>query len=78
MPAILSRLSLFYIKYISRDLDNTEILLYKLFVRLDNHSRFQLQKLFEILQYRKKYQEAAIFERIKFFNFKPIISACCL
>jgi len=33
MPAILSRFSLLYIKYISRNLDNTEILLYKLFVR---------------------------------------------
>jgi len=33
MPAILSRLSILFINYISRDLDNTKILLYKLFIR---------------------------------------------
>jgi len=33
MPAILSRLSILFINYISRDLDNTKILLYKFFVR---------------------------------------------
>jgi len=33
MPAILSRLYITFINYISRDLDNTKILLYKLFVR---------------------------------------------
>jgi len=33
MPAILSRLSILFINYISRDLDNIKILLYKLFVR---------------------------------------------
>jgi len=33
MPAILSRLSILFINYISCDLDNTKILLYKLFVR---------------------------------------------
>jgi len=32
MPAILSRLSILFINYISRDLDNTKILLYKIFV----------------------------------------------
>jgi len=30
MPAVLSRLSNLFINYISRDLDNTKILLYKL------------------------------------------------
>jgi len=34
MPAILSKFSILFISYISRDLDNTKILLYKLFVRL--------------------------------------------
>jgi len=33
MPAILSRFSILFINYLSRDLDNTKILLYKLFVR---------------------------------------------
>jgi len=33
MPAILSRRSILFINYISRNLDNTKILLYKLFVR---------------------------------------------
>jgi len=33
MPAILSRLSKLFINYISLDVDNTNILLYKLFVR---------------------------------------------
>jgi len=33
MPKILSRLSILFINYKSRDLDNTKILLYKLFVR---------------------------------------------
>jgi len=33
MSTILSRLSILFINYISRDLDNTKILLYKLFVR---------------------------------------------
>jgi len=33
MPAILSRLSILFINYIPRDLDNTKILLYKLYVR---------------------------------------------
>jgi len=33
MPAILSRLSIIFINYLSRDLKNTKILLYKLFVR---------------------------------------------
>jgi len=33
IPTILSRLSILLISYISRDLDNTKILLYKLFVR---------------------------------------------
>jgi len=33
MPAILSRLSILYINFISRDFDYVKILLYKLFVR---------------------------------------------
>jgi len=33
MLGILRRLSILFINYISRDLDNTKILLYKLFVR---------------------------------------------
>jgi len=33
MPAILSRLSSLFINYLSCDLDNTKILLYKLFVQ---------------------------------------------
>jgi len=33
IPVILSRLSILFINYISRDLDNTKILLYELFVR---------------------------------------------
>jgi len=33
MTAIFSRLSILIIKYISRDLDNAKLLLYKLFVR---------------------------------------------
>jgi len=33
MPAILSRISIFFIKYLSRDLDDIKILLYKVFVR---------------------------------------------
>jgi len=33
MPALLSRLSILFINYISRNLDNTKILLYKLFFR---------------------------------------------
>jgi len=33
MSAILSRLSILFINYMSRDLDKTKILLYKLFVR---------------------------------------------
>jgi len=33
MPAILRRLSILFINYISRDLDNTKILLYKLSIR---------------------------------------------
>jgi len=33
MLAVLSRLSILFINYILRALDNTEILLYKLFVR---------------------------------------------
>jgi len=33
MFAILSKLSILFINYILRDLDNTKILLYKLFVR---------------------------------------------
>jgi len=33
MPAILSRVSIFFINYISRDLNNTKILLYKLFIQ---------------------------------------------
>jgi len=33
MPAILSRLSILFINYISLDLDNTKILLYKLIIR---------------------------------------------
>jgi len=32
MPAILSKFSVLFINYTSRDLDNTKILLYKLFV----------------------------------------------
>jgi len=32
MPAVLSRLSILFTNYIFRDLDNTNILLYKLFV----------------------------------------------
>jgi len=33
MPVILSRRSILFINYISRDFDNMKILLYKLFVR---------------------------------------------
>jgi len=33
MPAILSRLSILFMNYMWRDLDNMKILLYKLFVR---------------------------------------------
>jgi len=33
MPAILNRLSVFFMNYILRDLDDTKILLYKLSVR---------------------------------------------
>jgi len=33
MPAILSRLSILFINYISRDLSDTKMLLYKFFVR---------------------------------------------
>jgi len=33
MLVILSKLSILFIKYISRDLDNIKILLYKIFVR---------------------------------------------
>jgi len=33
MPAILSRLSILFINYISRDLDNTKVILFKFFVR---------------------------------------------
>jgi len=33
MPAVLSRLSILFINYTSRDLDNTKMLLYQLFVR---------------------------------------------
>jgi len=33
MSAMLSRLSILFVNYISRDLNNTKIFLYKLFVR---------------------------------------------
>jgi len=33
MPVILSRLSNLFINYIFRDIDNTKVVLYKLFVR---------------------------------------------
>jgi len=33
MPAILIRHSILFLNYISRDFDNTKVLLYKLFIR---------------------------------------------